>query len=121
MSENLLPTEKKDIAQESNSTHNSQTTDILTKNPRARTLKTIPQTIQYLLSIGIGAKFDEQQGGWLIPGFYKANGILIKYEDPKKPDAGMAFPMIKRAQGQPVLNFDDLGELSYAWWCISGN
>jgi hypothetical protein len=87
------------------------------KEPRK--LRTIPQIIQYVLSIGISAKFDESLGGWFIPGFYKAKGIVIKFDDSKKPESGVASSILKKTIGQPILSFEDLIELNYAWWCIS--
>lgn len=84
-----------------------------------RKLRIIPQSIQHVISIGVGAKYDDVLGGWFIPGFYKAKGVVIKYDDPKDPESGKVYPMIKKTNGQAILNFDDLIELNYAWWCHS--
>lgn len=85
----------------------------------SRKTRHVPETIRHVVSNCISAKFDASLGGWVIPGFYKAKGLIIKYDDLKNPEAGVAYPLSKKTIGHPILTIDDLIELNYAWWCIS--
>ncbi len=80
--------------------------------------RAVPEIIMEVVSMGVAAHFDEGHGGWVIPGFYRAKGIVIRYEEGNS--TGQAVPLSnKRLQPQPIKNFDDLVELNYAWWNIS--
>lgn len=90
----------------------------LKQGTAARKRKLPPLTIQEVIAMGIGAKFDESQEGWLVEGFYKAKGLLLKYEE--GTEKALAFPISqRRAAGQAIKSFDDLVELNYAWWVAS--
>lgn len=85
--------------------------------PAARRRRAVPEAIQEVVALGVGARFDESLSGWVIPGFYRAKGLLVRYDE---KNIGSAVPLSnKRIQGQPVKSFDDLVELNYAWWNVS--
>jgi hypothetical protein len=88
------------------------------KAVQARRRRLVPMAIQEVVAIGVGAKYDESQEGWVLEGFYKAKGLLIKYDEAQQ--SGVAIPLSnKRIQGSVIKSFDDLVELNYAWWNVS--
>lgn len=88
------------------------------KKPSKRRRRVVPEAIQDVVAMGVGAKFDESLGGWVIPGFYKANGLLLRYDE--DGDTAQATPLAnKRAVQQTIKDFDDLIYLNYAWWYAS--
>jgi hypothetical protein len=89
-----------------------------TPSAPSRRRRQVPAAIQEVVAIGVGARYDETLNGWVVPGFYRAKGLLIRYDE--KNTQGTAVPLSnKRIQGQPVKSFDDLVELNYAWWNTS--
>jgi hypothetical protein len=87
--------------------------------PQRKKKVSVPSLIMETISINVSARLDPDLGGWVIPGFYKAGGLLIKFND--NSDEGIATPIgYKRAKvGHVVKTFDDLVELNYSWWCAS--
>lgn len=104
---------------EQNNEFNSVVENVTKSEPKVnKKRRAVPEIIMEVVSMGVAAHFDDGHGGWVIPGFYRAKGIVIRYEDGNS--IGQAVPLSnKRLQPQPIKNFDDLVELNYAWWNIS--
>jgi hypothetical protein len=87
--------------------------------PRKR--RPIPEAIQDALSMGAQVQFDEELGGWVILGFYRAKSIVVRYAEGASIGVATATSTKKRQNvtGQNIASFDDLVELNYAWWSLS--